>query len=267
MPALRRVDRVACGRRRRSRGRRPSRTATRSATPKSALGVGLVLGEEQLGGAVGAGARRRAGSAPSDGVLGDERRRASRARSRLRPVALAGAAPRPGVAEPERRQQVQRRRLGPAVGDGDADQDVVGRRLRVLGEDVEVAVVVEDAGVDQLELGLALAARGGSPRPAARTGTRAAGTCRAPSGTSASASRRGRSSSSFTSSPWLPSGPVRPNRRSFRIGSRAVPQREREAEPALAVADAEQAVLAPAVGAAARVVVREVVPARRRPRE
>ena len=40
-----------------------------------------------------------------------------------------------------------------------------------------------------------------------------------------------------------------------------VPQREREAQPALAVADAEQAVLAPAVGAAARVVVREVVPA------
>src|SRR5204863_587190 len=41
----------------------------------------------------------------------------------------------------------------------------------------------------------------------------------------------------------------------------AVPQREREADAALAVADPEQAVLAPAVDPAARVVVREVRPA------
>src|SRR5262249_10659413 len=39
-----------------------------------------------------------------------------------------------------------------------------------------------------------------------------------------------------------------------------VPDREREREPALPVADPEQAVLAPAVGAAAGVVVRERVP-------
>src|SRR5262249_6002260 len=38
-------------------------------------------------------------------------------------------------------------------------------------------------------------------------------------------------------------------------------QREREAQPALAIADPEQAVLAPAIHAAARVVVREVRPA------
>src|SRR5262249_5008791 len=41
----------------------------------------------------------------------------------------------------------------------------------------------------------------------------------------------------------------------------AVPQREREAEPALAVGDPQEPVLAPPVGAAPRVVVREVVPA------
>ena len=41
----------------------------------------------------------------------------------------------------------------------------------------------------------------------------------------------------------------------------AVPQREREAEAAFAIGDAEQAVLAPAVGAASRVIVGEVVPA------
>src|SRR5262249_13843761 len=39
-----------------------------------------------------------------------------------------------------------------------------------------------------------------------------------------------------------------------------VPQRQGEAEPLLVVGDARQAVLAPAVGSGARVVVREIVP-------
>ena len=85
------------------------------------------------------------------------------------------------------------RRLGPAVVDRDPHQDVVGRGLGVLDEDVEVAVVVEDAGVEQLELRLVACRGGGSPRPAARRGTRAADTCRASSGRSASAWRRGSS--------------------------------------------------------------------------
>ena len=40
----------------------------------------------------------------------------------------------------------------------------------------------------------------------------------------------------------------------------AVPQRQRQAEPLLVVADAGDAVLAPAIGPAAGVVVREVIP-------
>src|SRR5262249_10229630 len=40
----------------------------------------------------------------------------------------------------------------------------------------------------------------------------------------------------------------------------SVPQRQREAEPALAVGDPQQPVLAPAVGPAARVIVRQIVP-------
>ena len=58
-------------------------------------------------------------------------------------------AERPGVAKPERRQQVQRRGVGAAVGRADADQNVLGRVLGVLDEHVEVAVLVEDAGVEQ----------------------------------------------------------------------------------------------------------------------
>ena len=45
-------------------------------------------------------------------------------------------------------------RLARPVGHGDADEDVVGRRLGVLDEDVEIAIAVEDAGVQQLEFRL-----------------------------------------------------------------------------------------------------------------
>ena len=126
--------------------------------------------------------------------------------------------------------------------------------------DVEVAVVVEDAGVEQLELGLVACRGGGSPRPVARTETRAADTCRASSGTSASAWRRGSSSSSLTSSPWLPSPLVRPNSRSLRIGSRPFHSASAKQRRCSSSRDAGDAVLAPAIGAAAGVVVREVVP-------
>jgi hypothetical protein len=44
--------------------------------------------------------------------------------------------------------------LGPAIVDGDADQDVVRTFLGVLEEHVEVPVVVEDARVEQLVLEL-----------------------------------------------------------------------------------------------------------------
>src|SRR5262249_14000002 len=64
--------------------------------------------------------------------------------------------PRP--AEPERRQEVQRRRVRPAVDGADLDEDLAGRRLGILDDDVEVAVGVEDARVDQLVLQLVPAA-------------------------------------------------------------------------------------------------------------
>lgn len=72
----------------------------------------------------------------------------------LRPVALAGPAPGPGVAQPEGGEQVKDRLLRAPVGAGHPDQDVVGGGLRVLHQDVEVAIEVEDAGVLDLELRL-----------------------------------------------------------------------------------------------------------------
>jgi hypothetical protein len=61
--------------------------------------------------------------------------------------------PGPCVAEPQRGQQVQLGRLGPAIGDGHPHQDVLGGGLRVFHGHVEVPVLGKDAGVEQLVLG------------------------------------------------------------------------------------------------------------------
>src|SRR5215468_6992094 len=60
----------------------------------------------------------------------------------------------PDVAEPERRQHMQRGGRGPAIDRGDAQEHVLGRRFGVLDKDVEIAIVVEDARVQQLVLRL-----------------------------------------------------------------------------------------------------------------
>ena len=60
--------------------------------------------------------------------------------------------PGPGVAEPDLREQMDRRLFGTAIVDRHLHQHVFRPGLGVLDEDVEVAVVVEDAGVEQLEL-------------------------------------------------------------------------------------------------------------------
>ena len=113
-----------------------------------ALGVRVVLGEEELGraGAVEPpGAERR--------VIALDRHVAdSRAPRPERRALGLGHVPRPGVPVPERRKQMELGRLGAAVRRGDPHEDVVGRRLRVLHRHVEVAVAVEDAGVEELVL-------------------------------------------------------------------------------------------------------------------
>ena len=108
-------------------------------------------------------------------------------------------APRPRVAKPQRRQHVELGRLGAGVAHGDADEDVVGRRLGVVGRDLPVRSSSKTPVSSELELA------GRVPRGAVlvdearRTGTRPAGTCSASASTSASASRRG-----TTSTPWRP---------------------------------------------------------------
>ena len=80
------------------------------------------------------------------------------ANARLQGAAFVGAAPRPGVAIPECRQQVQRRLFRAAIGRCYANQDIVGSIFRVFGKDIKVTVVLENHGVPQLELRFILVA-------------------------------------------------------------------------------------------------------------
>ena len=136
-----------------------------------------------------------------------------------------------------------------------------GAGLRVLDEHVEVAVVVEDAGVEQLVLRIAARApavlrdeilvRKGPLRilvehPHVRVARNVVEVEVALLHVLA----------------VVALVPREAEQALLEDRVRAVPQREREAQPLPVVADAGDAVLAPAIGARARVVVRQVLPRR-----
>jgi hypothetical protein len=114
------------------------RSVGRSEEP---LRIGLVLGEEQI-------ARTLTGEEPLAqlGIRGGDRTGSRLSEHRSRRI----AAPRPGVAEPQRRQQVQVGFFRTAIVHGDLNQEIFRRGLGVFDEHVEVAVLAEDAGVEQL---------------------------------------------------------------------------------------------------------------------
>ena len=58
--------------------------------------------------------------------------------------------PRPCVAEPERWQDVERSFLVASIVGGDFDQDIILIPFGIFDEDVEVAIVGEHAGVEEL---------------------------------------------------------------------------------------------------------------------
>ena len=209
------------------------------------LRSGLVVAEQERCGGLEAPLAQR--------LVAREHRVAGGRERRRRPAVV------PGVAEPQRRQQVQRRRLRAAVVRGDPHQDVVVRRLGVLDHDVEVAVVVEDAGVEQLVLEVLLAAaavRGHQVLVGER-----------PLRILVEALQVGVRRRRVEVEPVLlgvlavvalavgePEHPLLEDR----VG--AVPERQRQAQSLLRVADPGDAVLAPAVRARARLVVVQEVP-------
>ena len=114
---------------------------------EEALIVRLVLGEEQ----------RRAAFAMQ--VIGSDLGfgRRDDAVARRRGVDFQGrpgrvGPPAPDVAEPQRGQEMKRGRVRPPIADADLDQDVGRPLLGIFDDDVEVAIVLEDAGIEQLVL-------------------------------------------------------------------------------------------------------------------
>src|SRR5882724_3404301 len=61
------------------------------------------------------------------------------------------AAPAPGIAEPNRGQEMQGRRLGTAIRSGCANQNIFWSCLGIRDLDVEVAILRQSVGVPELE--------------------------------------------------------------------------------------------------------------------
>ena len=115
-----------------------------------AMRIGFVLGEEQL--------RRAFAMQPAVAglVMIKFNHRVGRQSCLMQLRTTARTSPRPGVAEPHRRQQAQIGCFRATVGYRDFDQDVFGVCLGIFHEDIKVAIVVEYSGIEQFELRLAL---------------------------------------------------------------------------------------------------------------
>ena len=232
------------------------RVRTLGVDAPEAPGVGVVLGEEKVG-----ATRAEEAAAPERWVVRLDAERALGRRPHGEPGARGPDLPRPGVPEPERRQQVQLGRLRTAVPDRQAHEDIVGRGLRVLDLDVEVPVLLEHAGVEQLELG-------GGAAPTAVFNDQALVRV-GPLGVLVEPLhvRVGRGGVEVEvilldvlAVVTLDAAEAEEAFLEDRVP--AVPERQREAEPLVVVRDAGEPVLAPSVGARTRVVVGEGFPGR-----
>jgi hypothetical protein len=138
---------------------------------EDAFVVGLVVGHQEFGCAFADEAVRtelgvfgfedregrfRAVSLPAAGARAWRRRRE---RADTGTGLVIGQRP-PGVTKPKRRQYVQDRRLGTTVPGCHPYQEILRRLLCVFDEHVEVAILVEDPGIDELVLLLVTATSG-----------------------------------------------------------------------------------------------------------
>ena len=228
----------------------------KSGTPGHApepLGVGLVVAEERLRRDRPAVAGERH---PAEGWMVRFQRAGGAADLGLR----LAQAPRPVVAEPERRQDVKLGRIAPRVADRNPDRDVVRRLLREVGRDLPVTRV-EDPAVEELELGV------GAP-PTRVLGQQTVirkGGLRvevAPAHPGVGRSRIEIEPVLLDVLSVIPFVAVEPEEPLFQDRVGAVPESQAEAEELAVVAEAGQSVLVPAVDAGAGMVVREEIPGR-----
>src|ERR1700734_1001669 len=154
---------------------------------------------------------------------------------------------------------MQERWLGASIAYADFDQQVVGRLLRVFDKNVEVAVVVENAGVQQLVfLFVARALAVGIDEVGVRIGAMRVLV-------EVLHVRVGGSAIEVEVVLLYVLAMI-----TFAVGQAeeplledrilAVPQRNREAQHAMNVGDPRETVLAPSVCARARLVMREIIP-------
>ena len=167
--------------------------------------------------------------------------------------------PAPGVAEPDLGQHMNRRLLGAAIGDGHPQQDVVGVRLGIFDVDIEIAVGVEDAGIDDLEFGLPPVA----PRVLLHqqvVGKRRLRIFVEHAGVAVGRHRVEIVVELLDVLAVIALAVAQPEHALLQDRVLAVPQRDGQAQLLLGVAKPADPVLAPAIGAAARVIMGEVVP-------
>src|SRR2546426_11384084 len=154
---------------------------------------------------------------------------------------------------------MKRRGVWSAIGDSDTNQKLVRRRLRVLGDDVEVAIFLEDPGVHELELGISAAAPLillDEPR------VRKLALGILVEALHIGVGRRGVEVEVIVLD-VLAMVPLRAGEAENPLLENRVllvPEREREAEPLVIVRDPEETDLSPAIGAGPRVVLWEVIP-------
>ena len=213
------------------------------------LGVRLVLREQELRLAA---ARERVLAQLG---MGGQDRPALRAENRL----LSLVSPRPGVPEPQRRDEVQPGRLLPAVVDRHLDQDVLRPLLGVLQEDIEVPVVRESPRVEELVLELLLRA---SPvrLDEVPVGELALGVLVEVLHVRVGRRRVDVEVVLLDVLAVVPLAVGEAERALLEDRIPPVPEGEGEAEALLVVGEAAEAVLAPPVGPGAGLVVGEVVP-------
>ena len=180
--------------------------------------------------------------------------------TRLQGTAFVPTTPGPSIAEPDCRKEMQRGEFRAPVVNGDPYQHIVRRRLGILGHDIEVAVLGEGACVGQFKLrGVeATASVLLNQLPVRELGLRILIEC-----LRIGMRRRGIEVEVLLLHilPVIPLRPRQAEQALLQDGVLPVPQRQRKAQPALAVGHAQQAIFTPAIGAATRMVVRERVPA------
>ena len=211
--------------------------------PEDALGVGLVLGEQERDIPVAVQEElAQFGMIRGDASAGREPFRLPERRP------IAAHQPGPQVAKPERRQDMKSGRLGAAIVDRELDEDVLGRFLRILDEHVEVAVLVEDPGIDQLILELASAP---APVPFHEVGIRERRLGILVQILHIRVRRRAIQVEVVLLDVLavIALAVGEPEQSLLEDRVRAVPERQGEAEPLLLIGEAGQAVFAPAVGA------------------